>query len=117
MNVEQSERVESSPRPEAASCIPAGPELDPVRLARYLDGKLEGVRGTLVVEQFAKGYSNLSYLLRAADREYVLRRPAFGADDASGTRMAREYRLLSKLATVWSKAPRAVLYCDDAEVL
>jgi aminoglycoside phosphotransferase (APT) family kinase protein len=117
MNVEQSERVDSAPRPEVASCIPAGAELDPVRLARYLDGKLDGVRGTLVVEQFAKGYSNLSYLLRAADREYVLRRPALGAEDGAGARMGREYRLLAKLAKTWARAPHAVLYCEDPEIL
>ena len=32
----------------------------------------------MTVEQFPGGHSNLTYLLRSGDREFVLRRPPFG---------------------------------------
>ena len=39
----------------------------------------------LSVEQFPSGYSNLTYLLKTDRKEYVLRRPPFGADSLRWT--------------------------------
>ena len=94
-----------------------GEELDVDRLGEYLGGRLEGIDGTLIVQQFPHGFSNLSYLLRAGTREMVLRRPPFGSPIASAHDMGREYRVLVKLCEVYELAPRALLFCTDETVL
>lgn len=70
-----------------------------------------------VIEQFPGGHSNLTYLVRCADRELVLRRPPFGSKVKSAHDMGREYRILSRLWTVYPKAPRAFASCDDLAVI
>lgn len=98
-----------------------GEELDLERLGAYLEEHLPGFAGVLEVQQFPAGYSNLTYLLRAAtedgDRELVLRRPPFGSEVATAHDMGREHRVLAALARVWPRAPRPLLLCDDPEVL
>ena len=76
-----------------------------------------GLVGELEVEQFPGGFSNLTYLVRAGDRELVLRRPPIGADVKGGHDVLREHRVLERLSARWPKAPRPVLACDDATVL
>jgi aminoglycoside phosphotransferase (APT) family kinase protein len=96
--------------------VRAGEELDVTRLEPYLRQKLGG-DGALAVEQFPQGHSNLTYLLRWGGREMVLRRPPFGNQVKSAHDMGREYRVLSKLCTVYPPAPRPYLYCEDDSVL
>jgi aminoglycoside phosphotransferase (APT) family kinase protein len=50
-------------------------------------------------------------------RELVLRRPPFGNTVRSAHDMAREYRVLSRLHTVYPLAPKALLYWDDLSIL
>lgn len=97
--------------------IRPGEELDLPALRAYLEAHLPGFAGELEVLQFPAGYSNLTYLLRAGDRELVLRRPPFGSAVATAHDMGREFRVLSGLAPVWPKVPRPLLHCDDPAVL
>jgi len=55
-----------------------------------------GADGPIAVEQFRGGYSNLTYLLRAGNREVVLRRPPPGAPPG-GHDMEREHTVLRRL--------------------
>jgi aminoglycoside phosphotransferase (APT) family kinase protein len=73
--------------------------------------------GALSVEQFPGGHSNLTYLLRSGDRELVLRRPPHGSTVQTAHDMGREHRVLSRLATVYPQAPRALAACDDPAVI
>ncbi|RYG68361.1 phosphotransferase family protein [bacterium] len=102
---------------DEAEIVQTGPELDAVKLTKYLEGKLEGVHGILVLEQFSKGYSNLTYLVRAGEREYVLRRPPHGVQIKSAHDMGREFKILSNLADVYEKVPRPLLYCGDESII
>lgn len=95
----------------------AGEELDETRLATFLREQGQAWTGPLVIAQFPRGYSNLTYLLRLGDRELVLRRPPFGAAIKSAHDMGREYRILSHLHRVYSKVPAPLLYCEDLAVL
>ena len=97
--------------------VRAGEELPVAELEGYLRRCLPDVAGPLVVEQFARGFSNLTYLLRIGDEEFVLRRPPFGNAVKSAHDMGREYRALSKLWPVYPAAPRPVLLCDDPGVM
>jgi len=94
-----------------------GEELNIENLSAYLRGHLPNADGTLTVEQFPGGYSNLTYLLRLNDREFVLRRPPFGANIKGGHDMGREYRILSALINTYGKVPKPLLYCEDETVL
>jgi aminoglycoside phosphotransferase (APT) family kinase protein len=101
---------------DPTTAVRAGEEL-PVTLEDYLRQHLEGATGPFTVEQFASGHSNLTYLLRLGDAEWVLRRPPFGNQVKSAHDMGREYRVLSRLSMVYPPAPRPVLYCDDPAIL
>jgi len=96
--------------------VRAGEELDLVRLQPFLRERF-GDNGSVSVEQYPSGHSNLTYLVRVGKREVVLRRPPFGSKVRSAHDMAREYRVLSKLHTAYPAAPKALLYCDDLSIL
>jgi aminoglycoside phosphotransferase (APT) family kinase protein len=100
------------------SRVREGQGFDAEVLAKYLSGRVEGLAGPLEVQQFGRGYSNLTYLVRGAGaRELVLRRAPPGVNIRSAHDMGREHKILSHLSEVWPKAPRPVHYCEDPSVL
>ncbi|HEY0734067.1 MAG TPA: phosphotransferase family protein [Herpetosiphonaceae bacterium] len=94
-----------------------GETLDTERLQTFLRAQLPDASGSLQIEQFPSGFSNLTYLLRLGERELVLRRPPFGANIKSGHDMSREYRILSALYSSYPKVPRPLLYSDDLSII
>ena len=96
---------------DAPRAVRAGEELDVARLASFMGAP------SVAVEQFPKGHSNLTYLVRSGDREYVLRRPPFGSKVKSAHDMGREVTVLSKLAPVYARAPKVFAYDASGEVL
>ncbi|MGC4812559.1 phosphotransferase family protein [Micromonospora sp. DT228] len=103
-------------RPGAVPASPAGLALD--RLAGYLaEHRPELAVGPLRADLIAGGKSNLTYLLRAGDREVVLRRPPLGHVLATAHDMAREFRVISALAPTEVPVPGALLLCADPEVI
>lgn len=102
---------------DRSSAVRSGEELDLSRLEAYLLANLPNAAGPLTIEQFPRGYSNLTYSLRLGEQELVLRRPPFGVNIKSAHDMGREYRILSALHPVYDKAPKPLLYCSDLEVL
>ncbi len=99
------------------AAVRAGEELDPATLEAYLREALPEAAGPVRVEQFPRGFSNLTYLVRAGGREMVLRRPPHGADVRGGHDVEREFRVLSGLRPVYPKVPRPLAFCADAAVL
>ncbi|MFP5219140.1 MAG: phosphotransferase family protein [Actinomycetes bacterium] len=69
------------------------------------------------VRQFGGGASNLTYLLRYPDRDWVLRRPPSGHKAASAHDMVREHRVQSALAPHYRYVPRMVALCTDPAVI
>src|SRR5690349_4544198 len=102
---------------DRSSPVRAGEELPIEPLFNYLSTHLSELNGPLNVEQFPAGFSNLTYLLRFADRELVLRRPPIGAKIKTAHDMSREYRILSHLYPVYKKVPQPRLFCDDESIL
>lgn len=90
---------------------------DEDRLHSYLRDKIPSADAPMEVLQFRGGHSNLTYLLRFGDREYVARRPPFGPLPKGGHDMAREYKVLSRIWNAFKPAPRAFLFCDDPSIL
>jgi aminoglycoside phosphotransferase (APT) family kinase protein len=96
--------------------IRTGEELDLAALTAFIEKDL-GARGAITVEQFPGGHSNLTYLVHHGGREYVLRRPPFGAKIKSAHDMGREVAVLSKLAPVYDRAPRVIANEPTGDVL
>jgi len=69
------------------------------------------------IEQCSGGHSNLTYLVRFGDGEFVLRRPPFGPIPPTAHDMAREHRWLAALHPVFPLAPAPYHFCDDASVV
>jgi aminoglycoside phosphotransferase (APT) family kinase protein len=95
--------------------IRPGEELDTAKLSAYLEQHFGP--GAVSVSQFPGGHSNLTYLVRHGETDYVLRRPPFGSKVKSAHDMGREYTVLTKLSAVYDRAPRPYAYESTGEVL
>ena len=95
-----------------------GEELDEAKLRSFLHTHelLPDVKQELTIRQFSGGHSNLTYLINTRDKEYVLRRPPFGAIKR-GHDMGREYKVLSRLYKVFQKSPQALTFTEDKDIL
>jgi aminoglycoside phosphotransferase (APT) family kinase protein len=109
----------SGARDEAPELAPvrAGEDQDWARAESFLRARIAGLEGSLEVLQFPGGHANLTYLLRFADRELVLRRPPFGPVAPGSHDMVREHKVLSRLWEHFGPAPRAYLMCEDESVI
>jgi len=94
-----------------------GERLETANLERYLKDVIPGLSGTLEISQFPSGYSNLTYMIKVGENEFVLRRPPFGNKVKSAHDMGREYKVLSRLHEVYPPAPKALAYCEDIDVI
>lgn len=93
-------------------------QLDWPKLTAYLrEHNVPGSDGPLEIKQFRGGHSNLTYLLRFGDQEWVVRRPPFGPLPPSAHDMGREYRVLSRIWEGFTSAPRAILMCEDPAII
>lgn len=104
-------------------------EIDPTRAVReedridiaavdaFLQTHIDGLRGEPELRQFPGGASNLTYLIRYANRELVLRRPPSGAKAASAHDMLREARVMAALKPHYRHVPAILATCDDERVL
>jgi aminoglycoside phosphotransferase (APT) family kinase protein len=99
------------------AAVRSGEELDVDKLEPFLHRHFPNETGALEVRQFPSGHSNLTYSLHLGAKELVLRRPPFGSKVKSAHDMSREFRVLSKLHSVYAPAPEVLLYCDDASVI
>lgn len=101
---------------EDNSSIRAGEELDLVRLDSYLRAQLEiEPTAAIAINQFPGGHSNLTYLIRYGNREFVLRRPPLGPVAPTAHDMPREYKLLSVINPHYPLAPKPVVLCEDLD--
>lgn len=69
------------------------------------------------VELLSGGKSNLTYLVTAAGKELILRRPPLGHVLPTAHDMAREYKVLSALQPTDVPVPRPFHLCSDASVI
>jgi len=97
--------------------VRAGEMPDLERLAGFLRGALPGFGEPLTLQQFSRGHSNLTYLVRSGNREAVLRRAPFGSKVKSAHDMLREYTVLRALSPLYPKAPRPLVACEDPGVI
>jgi len=94
-----------------------GEEIAVDTLAEFLRGRIEGAERGITLHQFPNGHSNLTYLLRIGECEYVLRRPPLGPVAPKAHDMVREYHVLRAVHPHYPEAPRPFVVCEDAAVL
>ncbi len=102
--------------PSDTAAVRSGEELDTNVLAAYLREQLPDIQDDLVIEQFPGGHSNLTYLVRAGDREYVLRRAPLGPVAPKAHDMAREYAVLAAVSPHFPEAPKVFHLCEDPSI-
>jgi len=100
-----------------ATTIRKGEELDTTRIEEFIKDSVPGLTGSLKINQFSKGHSNLTYLLSIGGNEFVLRRPPFGRKAKSAHDMSREYRILKALSPVYPYSPEPFVYSDDETIM
>lgn len=95
-----------------------GEELPEAKLKTFLrqNELISSDESELLVQQFTHGYSNLTYLLAVEGKEFVLRRPPFGAIKR-GHDMNREYKVQSGVQKGFAKVPNMFAYTDDSEIM
>ena len=102
---------------DSPSEIRQGEEFALEKLKTYLS-KNNIHTDSLSIKQFPSGYSNLTYFLKTSSKEFVLRRPPFGAKSLQGGHdMFREYNVLKNLKSQFTKVPDVYLYCDNNEII
>jgi aminoglycoside phosphotransferase (APT) family kinase protein len=105
--------------------IRPGEEIDLNALDEYLSEHLPPLLGgetidpemPLDIEQFPGGHSNLTYLVKIGEHEFVLRRPPVGPVAPTAHDMPREYRLLAAVHPHFPLAPKPYLLCEDSSII
>jgi hypothetical protein len=102
---------------DQASQIRPGEELNLNTLNGYLKTQNSDFEEITEISQFSGGYSNLTYLIKTASKEYVLRRPPVGVNIKSAHDMGREFKVLSLLKPHFPKVPQPILFCEDESIM
>ena len=92
--------------------------VDAAQLTAWAQDRLPG-EGPVEVERLQAGHSNLTFVVRRNDREYVLRRPPQGPLLPTAHDVVREYRVLDLLrrADTGVRVPEVVAVCEDTGVI
>ena len=83
-------------------------------VAGFFRDHVPGGSVDLTFELISGGRSNVTYLVRGGDREWVLRRPPLGHVLPTAHDMAREHRVLSALADSGVPVPRTIALCTQS---
>jgi aminoglycoside phosphotransferase (APT) family kinase protein len=94
-----------------------GEELDKGIILDFLKKNLPDINGELEIKQFPSGFSNLTYLVKAGNREMILRRPPFGKKAKTAHDMSREYNILKALKPVFQYCPEPLVYSEDESIM
>ncbi|MGK5092412.1 phosphotransferase family protein [Deltaproteobacteria bacterium TL4] len=97
--------------------VRTGEELDLNQLELFLKDSIPGTEGKLSVQQFPSGYSNLTYLIRIGNKDFVLRRPPFGRKAKTAHDMGREYKILNGIGKVFKYCPKPLVYAEDESII
>jgi aminoglycoside phosphotransferase (APT) family kinase protein len=91
-------------------------DFDPSGLIRYLHQAAPELGDDIRLFRFPGGNSNLTYLIKGATLDYVLKREPPGSKAKGAHDMGREFRMMYSLASVYPLAPKAIALCEDPGV-
>jgi aminoglycoside phosphotransferase (APT) family kinase protein len=109
--------AESADKFASTRPVPPQFDFDRSRLTDFLAARIPGFAGPIAVEQFKGGQSNPTFLVRAGERRYVMRRKPPGKLLPSAHAVDREYRVLTALAGTEVPVPRTHVLCEDDSVI
>jgi aminoglycoside phosphotransferase (APT) family kinase protein len=98
---------------------PVAPQnaFDTQRLAAWMRERVAGFSGSIGIEQFKGGQSNPTFLIRAGQAAYVLRRKPPGKLLPSAHAVDREYRVITALATTDVPVAKTFALCEDEAII
>ena len=88
-----------------------------LRLESYLQSRLPNFEGINSIKQFKGGQSNPTFLIKSADKSYVLRRKPPGNLLKSAHAVDREYKIIKALKKVNFPVPKTYILCEDKSVI
>ncbi len=93
--------------------------LDKHKLSVYLSKHLDNfdINEQLSIQQYSGGASNLTYLLQWKNNQAILRTSPRGANIKGAHDMGREYKVLNLLDGHFAYSPKALLYCQDENII
>lgn len=94
-----------------------GELFDIVVLNKYLSETAPSIGEILQVTKFPGGFSNITFCLTTAKKEYVLRMPPLGAQIQSAHDMGREFRVLGLLEKHYTRVPHVIHYYDKDTII
>jgi aminoglycoside phosphotransferase (APT) family kinase protein len=95
-----------------------GEELNKGKLQDFIQNHVEDApSGSLEIEQFGSGHSNLTYLLKIGEWEAVLRRPPLGPVAPKAHDMNREYNIIDSIYPVFPVAPKPYIFSEDETII
>ena len=102
---------------EGASAVREEDAFDLEAVRSWLAEHGTDLTGEVEIQQFGGGASNLTYSLRSATQDLILRRPPVGKKAAGAHDMGREFRIQSALKGPFGLVPDMVAFCEDESVL
>lgn len=90
---------------------------DKAALERYLDERIEGFKGPIVLSRFEGGQSNPTFLITTPGKRYVLRKKPDGILLKSAHAVDREFRITSALHGTDVPVAEPLCYCEDPQVI
>ncbi len=99
------------------TAVRPGHEFDQAALARFLEPYVPGSLDGLEIRQFEGGQSNPTFLLKVAEREFVMRKQPPGELLPSAHQVDREYRVMAALAGTDVPVPKMIALCEDSSVV
>lgn len=105
------------PSPDLPIAVQPEDAPDLTAINSFLQSEAPEIGPVLYVKRFPGGFSNLTYCLQTAEKEYVLRRPPLGAAIQSAHDMGREYRVLRLLQPHYAKIPAPVAFCENSDLI
>lgn len=97
--------------------VRAAHAFDEAALAAYLQREAGIPAAGLLVQQFAGGQSNPTFLLTSGSNRFVLRKKPPGKLLKSAHQVDREYRIMKALESTDVPVPRMVVLCEDESVI
>jgi aminoglycoside phosphotransferase (APT) family kinase protein len=82
-------------------------------VARFLDERVGPTDAAVEIERLGEGHSNLTFIVRRGEQEWVLRRPPRGEILPGTHEMHREYEVMRALFATPVPVPRVEELCDD----
>ena len=102
---------------DQAQAVRPGEAIDTPDFVDFIQEKLSEYPGDVDILQFPGGFSNLTYLIKKGNSEFVLRKPPRGANIKSAHDMGREYRVLSLLKPVYERVPTPLFFYENDDLL